>query len=219
MPVSKNSKWYYLTHGESVRFKLLQIGAELDNKGRLVRFLATPIYTHIGSTPFSNGRKSMPCAGERCPACLGGHKPTKFFPVHILVNGTEYVMDMSSVAHSAVTEQIDDMIDKGATEDDILQTEFILTRLQPREKPYYICTVVQPNTELTPEELEITKMTEEDIGILKALSDYLKAHPEIKNPRGSVIITLRKKYDWPDIKINRAFELYLDDYGHFRSDT
>jgi hypothetical protein len=216
MPPSKNPKWYYLNYGESVKFKLIQIGSELDDKGKLLRFLAKPIYTHIRDYPFPNGRKTMACAGERCEACLGGHQPTKFFPVHILVGDKEYIMDMTSTAHGAITEEIDSIVARGGTEDDVLQTEFILGRLQRREKPYFVCTIVQSETELTPEELEISKITEKDMEILRAISDQLKKNKDIKNPRGSVILTLRKKYDWPDIKINKAFEDYLDDYGFFR---
>lgn len=220
MPPSKNPKWYYLDYGESMRFKLTQIGSELDDKGKLVRFLVKPIFIHIRNYPFPNGKKRMPCAGERCEACAGGHKPTKFFPVNILLTSEnppkEYVMDMLTTAHSAVAEQIDLLVSRGATDDDVLQTEFQMTRLQRREKPFFVCTTVQRDFNPTPEELEFTKITEEDIKILRALTEKLKNSPDIKNPRGSVMITLKKKYEWPDLKINNAFENYLDDYGYLK---
>jgi len=219
MPPSKNPKWFYLNYGESVRFKLFQLGSELDNNGKLVRFLGKPIYTHIRTTPFPNGKKTMPCAGERCEACSGGHKPTKLFPVHILVgegkDQKEYVMDMLVSAHGSITDQIETIITRGGTEDDVLQTEFQLTRLQPREKPFFNCTTVQRDFTPTPEELEVSKLTEEDVEVLRSLSESMKAKRPT-NPRGSVIITLKKKYEWPDIKINNAFDTVLDDYGFIK---
>jgi hypothetical protein len=217
MPPSKNPKWYFLNYNESVRFKLMQVGSELDHNGKLVRFLAKATFTHIRNYPFSNGRKTMPCAGERCEACMGGHVPTKVFPVHIMVGDKEYVMDMTATAHSAVTEVIDDIVTHGGTEDDILQTEFQLARLNPREKPYYVCVAVQSDEPLSPEELKVSEISESDINTLRKLSEKMRDKPP-KNPRGSIIITLKQKYEWPDIKINAAFEKYLDDYGYFKGD-
>ena len=216
MPPSKNPKWFYLNYGESVRFKLFQVGSELDNNGKLFRFLAKPIFTHIRSYPFPNGRKTMACAGDRCEACLGGHKPTKMFPVHIFVTATntEHIMDMTATAHESITEQIDAIIKRAGTDDDVLQTEFQLTRLQPKEKPYFICTTVQQDFDPTPEEMETAKITEADIEILRKINEQMKKQNP-SNPRGSMIITLRKKFEWPDIKINNAFESgILDDYGY-----
>lgn len=215
MPPSKNPKWFFLNYSESVRFHLVDIGSELDHNGKLTRFLAKPIYTHIRNTPFPNGRKTMPCAGERCEACMGSHKPTKFFPIHIIVEEKEYVMDTNSSAHAAIVEKIDDILRLG-TEEDVLNTEFQLTRLKPREKPYFVCTTVARDFEPTDEELESAKITENDLKILRALSEELKKRADIKNTRGSVILTLKKKYDWPDLKIDAAFDKYLDNFGFIK---
>lgn len=219
MPISKNAKFYYLLYGESVDFRLASIDSHFIDDRRQIKQLAVPIPTHISDKPFrGTNMKTQTCAGpDRCALCFAKHKPTNLWPVHIMIGEKEYIYDMPPTAHSVILTKVQELLDNGATEDDIINADFRLQRMARKEKPYFICQIIQG--EISPESEENAeaniKLDEEDMFILEQMDTILKTR-EIKDTRGSVVKTLREKYDWPDVKITLAFETVLDENGFLR---
>lgn len=219
MPISKNPKFYYLLYGESVDFKLATLDTNFIDPRRQIRQMAIPIPTHISDKPFrGTNAKTQTCTGaDRCPLCYAKHTPTNLFPVHIITGDKEYIYDMPPSAHSSVLAKVQEMLDNGATTDDILNAEFRLQRLARKEKPFFICQTIQSDMpEPNENEEDSIKLTDSDIDILIRIDAILRTK-DIKDTRGSVVKTLKEKYDWPDIKIALAFETVLDEYGYFKS--
>jgi len=228
MPESKNRKFFYLSYGESIRFKLLNVDNQIlrDSGSVRVERLASPIKIHVSSKPFANGRKMEPCAGEnRCPYCATKNKPQTKFPVSIIgfpnePMEREYLMDLSVWAHDSVLGQVQGILDRGGTATDITNTIFMLERLQKGEKPGFTCRIA---TEYMPEIISekdefFEKLTDDDILILKKINNILKTKAYAQ-PRGSVIKTLQEKYHWTDTKIELAFSTVLDDNGYLMGEN
>jgi hypothetical protein len=222
MPVSKNPKFYYLLYGEAVDFRLASFDVNFIDDRRQIKQLAVPIPTHISDKPFrGTNMKTQTCAGaDRCALCFAKHRPTNLWPVHILVGDKEHIYDMPPSAHSALLEKTQELLDNGATDDDLINADFRLQRLSRGEKPFFICSLIQGDTsEKTEENAEADiKLNEEDMFILEQMDTILRTR-EIKDTRGSVIKTLREKYDWPDVKITLAFETVLDENGFLKEKT
>jgi len=221
MPISKNKKFYYLLHGEYVDFKLAPFDESFIDERRNIKRLAFPIPTHISSKPFKGTTfKVMACQGkDRCHICAAKHVPTDMHPVHILItnlNWEEKIFDMQPSAHSAVCACIQMMLDRGATTEDILNTQFRLKRFPKGEKPYFDCLIIQESEPIEiPEEAEVLNISQDDMLILERLTALLKTGKYSK-PRNSVIKTLREKYKWSEDKIKLAFETVLDDEGYLK---
>jgi hypothetical protein len=220
MPLSKNGKFYYLLNGEHIDFKLAPFNeAWIDDRMNILR-LAMPSATHISSKPFKGTNyKVMACRGrERCPICASGHNPTDLYPVNLVIAGLddEVIMEMPPTAHSVVVTEVQKMLDNGATYHDILDTEMRLHRMARGVRPTHECFIITETgvPHRVEEEEDIPIITDEDKNLLRKIDALLKTG-KYANPRGTVMRTLREKYNWPDDKIDLAFETVLTDEGYF----
>lgn len=220
MPLSKNGKFYYLLYGEHVDFKLAPFNeAWIDDRVN-IRRLAMPVATHISNKPFKGTTyKVMACRGkDRCPICASKHNPTDLYPINMFVTGMEdeTIMEMSPTAHSVTLLEVQKMLDRGATYNDILGTEMRLRRLERGARPTHECFLIEPSDspyriEEGAEETPI--ITPDDMHLLRKVDSLLRTG-NYANPRGTVMRTLRETYDWSDDKIELAFETVLTDEGY-----
>lgn len=222
MPIAKNVKFFYLNHEETVVFSLTSIGGYRNISGIDVWELGVPFAKHISRTPFApSGKKMQVCAGAHCELCGAGFKPTKLYPVHIIIRGEQYashdgtdkIYEMPTSAHDAIVAAIQGLRENDKTEEEIMQTEFVLTRLKPGQRPFFTC-LVRYDGEIIEEPEELT-ISQEDLELLKKLDSMLRAK-KFNNPRGAMYRTLKEKYNWPEAKIQTAFDTVLTDEGFLK---
>lgn len=224
MPVAKSNKFFYLDHEESVVFNLVSLGSKRIEKDQEIYELAPPFLKHVSKTAFvPSGRKTMVCAGAHCELCEKGFKPSKFYPVHIIIkgeqygthDGTEKIFDMPTSAHEAIVGAVKGLQENDKTEEEILKTDFLLERLKPNMRPYFTCLVRYG--EMIDEAPDEIKLTDEDMEILSKLDKMLKTGT-YKNPRGAMYRTLRERYQWTEQKVMFAFDTVLTEEGFLRED-
>jgi len=216
MTTSQTGNKFWLNRGERGEFKLINLGYIKSEKGISYRELSVPKFLHISSKPFYGfNRKTVACNGNDCELCAKNLKPSKVFTVHIVMSGKEMIYDMPTSAMIAISDKIKKMENEGKTESEILNTIFVLERLEPSQRPWFTCGIIQGDNIISE---ELTRLTDEDIEVLKRLNDALK-EKKYANPRGAMINTLQRKYEWNEAKIKEAFDKYLDDYGFLRSAT
>lgn len=214
MGMSKDGRRIWIDYNDKLSFKLVSIGYTKSEKGFTVRELAIPKFVHIGRTPFAiYNKKLVPCVGaDRCDLCQH-FKPSKTFPVHIIVNTEEKIFDMPATAHYALVDKIQKLEDAGKVEAEILDTTFVLERLPSGVKPFFICSIL---SEGKPVEITVT-FSEEDMDILKRLDKALKSK-EYPNPATMMAKTLTQRYGWSEMKIKEAFEKFLNENGFLKDD-
>lgn len=226
MPLNKSGLYFYLDYSERVTFKILNIGIEKSERGRLVRQLAVPHFIHISRTPFfGTNRKTMGCGGPgRCELCQAGLKPATMYRVKIMLIGEPYedqaglikTYDMPASCHSALADKIQQLFHEGKEEDDILDTVFELERLPSGQRPFFVCRVNKSVEEVILDDDEKI-ISEDDHKLLTKLSATMQKGA-YKNTAQAMTNTLRKTYGWSDFKIDLAFETVLDENGFYRAD-
>jgi len=223
LPIAKNKMFYYLVYGEHVDFRLAPFSDDFIDERRNILRLELPRPTHISSKPFKGTTfKVMACQGkDRCHICKARHTPTDLYPVHIIIPSIgpdEKMIDLTPSGHNAILAVVQQMLDRGATVQDILSTNLRLRRLAKGERPHFECTIIDDIS--IPIEGDVKSdaglaLTDDDMKLLEKLSALMKTKT-YPNPRGSVIATLRSK-GWSDEKITIAFETVLDDEGFLKS--